>query len=212
MKSSIFYGLVLFLCFGCQTDKLVFDEAKRLAENFVRGEGEREGTHYYAAEAHHPEYEPRYIEDALSINFAHRNEPWQNGVAALDRHLDSLLTASRGDPELNLRVDLQIITYMNYHWGVFPAPNGPEKYAASARNLERMLKYTQPIHWSVLAEALVLASPALSESRYRDIRQYIITGAERTLHTPAFYQLKPEEIVALQTSADAALSLLEQQK
>jgi hypothetical protein len=200
-------AVLLLLSSACTTEKLVFDAAQQQAEDFLHRRGQ-EGIDFYASEARTPVYWPTYIDAAMQLHLTHRGQDWKNRVEVLDRYLDSLLASQHNDPDLALRVDLQVVTYLNLHRGIFDAPNGPDKYAASARNLERMLQYSQPIHWNVLAEALILASPALEPNRYRDIQEYIVTGAKRTLRDPAYYKLEGEEVLALQSSAEKALMLL----
>jgi hypothetical protein len=199
--------ILLLAASACQTDKLVFDEAQQQAEDFLHRRGEV-GMNFYASEARTPGYWPTYIDAAMQLHLTHRGQDWHDRVAVLDQYLDSLLASQHNDPDLALRVDLQVITYMNFHRGIFDAPSGTDKYGASARNLERMLQYSNPIHWNVLAEALILASPALEPDRYREIQEYILTGAKRTLRDPGFYKLEGEEVLALQSSADEALLLL----
>jgi len=206
-------GMLLILS-ACQSNQTAFElENPALkAENFQNGTAESPGVNYAASEADSPEYHPRYLEKAIEIAFSNRHNHWLTGAKALDSLMDEILAEQGGTPDISSRVDLQIISYINFDQFILKAdPSELElQKAMAAKNLNRLFEHSKPIEWKRLASSLLMAKSSLSPRNFESIKTYIVKGANLTLEDPDKVITDPKVLERLRGEALAALEMIKE--
>ena len=202
-----FLGLILILS-SCQSNHQVIDESVIQAEKFKTATNVKRGTLYSASGANHPDYMPRHIQGALKLIHQYRNNQWKVGAEALNAFMINIIKEQPSSLDLVSQVDLQIITFMNFDRFIFKAKLGKEQQMLAAQNLKRLMEYTKPFEWRLLAEGLILSKPFISSDNYSKYEDYIIQGAEKSIKDPqsvtgegyddTAFRLKSEAIIALE--------------
>ena len=185
MKNLIFFTSLIFLFFSCQSNSGITPVDSTIkAEKFETGMKTNSGIDYIASEANHPNYSPRFLAEAVRLSFKYKNQPWQEGANALNSLMEKIVDAESRELDLVSRVDLQIITYINFDRFIFKAGNSLEQQRYAFRNLKLLMDNTQPLEWKIMAKSLILSKPILAPDKYDSIQKYIVSGAQNTLKNP----------------------------
>jgi len=209
MKNIISILTIIILFSSCNRNSPMIEDGIIKAEEFKSPSKNTGGINYAVSEADNPEYTPTYISTAINLSFQNRNQHWQKGADALNALMNDIIANQSSGINLTSRVDLQIITYINFDQFIFSANNDEtvEKYAS--KNLERLMKHTEPLEWNVLTKALLLASPSLTENSHRTIKNYILRGAKKTIDSLNSVSTDSKLMNRLMKEAELAINLLE---
>ena len=202
-------GLFL-LAASCQTDRIAINDKAEQAESFVTNTPTAAtGQNYFITESLHPDYQPRYIQDAISATFTYRNQSWTSGAAAMHELAQSILTKAGEELDVSSLVDFQLVSYMNFDRFIQQGTNDPQQAQYAAQNLQQLMAHAQPTEWRVLAQALRLAEKELPNETYTTYAKYTLNGARDYLKGKMSLGEHPQVQERLQEDARLAIALLE---
>lgn len=209
MKYTFFYFILISLFISCQSNQAIVEDGESKSEKFLAPETEKNGIIYIASEADNPGYYPVYLAEAIKILHVNKNNTWETGSNDLSSFIQESINKQSNSPDVNLRVDMQIITYINFDNFIFKAAKGVDQYKHAKDNLTLLIKHTQPIEWRILTKSLLIAKSELSTSEYEKIAKYIIDGAKKTISNPSFFSRDSKVVERLKIDATYALNELE---
>ena len=186
MKNLLLF-LTTLLLIACQSNQesIDYEGAKEKSELFLQKEIEPDDDIYVVLESYDELVASEHIQNTLMLGHKFKIQNAHTQAAnAINAYIEENIDYRSPQENPSGIADMVFITYSNFHDFIFKMDDPVQISAAS---LLRLIRYSEPVEWEVLAQAYKLGKAELSEKERTEALAYIRAGIRQTLKDPSVF-------------------------